>query len=119
MERSGSFKDLVVWQKAMDLVKESYDAADLLPRHELYGLGDQLRRSSISIPSNIAEGSKRNNRREFYQFCGIARGSAAELETQLLAVQMLHSSVNVTNALSLVDEIQRMLTQLTKKLKGA
>lgn len=62
--------------------------------------------------------ASRNNQREFYQFCGIARGSAAELETQLLAVQMIHSSIKVDDALDLVDEIQRMLTKLIKNLRN-
>lgn len=113
-----SFKDLSVWRKAMDLVAETYKIADQLPKHELYALGDQLRRSAVSIPSNIAEGSKRHNTKEFYQFIGIARGSAAELETQILLVERLHGSIETSEALSMLDEVQKMLTRLTQALKS-
>ena len=100
-----SFKDLQVWQKAMGLVELVYIVADQLPKYELYALGDQIRRSAISIPSNIAEGSKRHNTREFYHFIGIARGSAAELETQLLLVEKLHDEVKTSEELSLLNEV--------------
>ena len=78
------FKDLVVWQKAMELVAEVYLLAKKLPKEEIYALSNQLRRSAVSIPSNIAEGQGRNSTKEFIQFIAIAKGSKAELETQLL-----------------------------------
>lgn len=101
----------------MRLVALCYKITEQLPKHELYALGDQIRRSSVSIPSNIAEGCKRHNRREFFQFCGIANGSSAELETQLLLVDMLYPQIDITDALSTLDEVQRMLTKLSKQLK--
>ena len=78
-----SYKDLIVWQKAMDLVGEVYKLVKFLPREETYALSDQMRRAVVSIPSNIAEGQERNSSKEFAQFLSIARGSKAELETQL------------------------------------
>lgn len=101
----------------MLLVEECYKIANQLPKHELYALSDQLRRSAISVPSNIAEGSKRHNSREFSQFCGIALGSAAEIETQMLLANKLYG-INVTHALDLLDEIQKMLTRLSQQLKN-
>jgi four helix bundle protein len=82
-------KDLVAWQKAMGLAAEIHRVAPRLPRHELFGLASQMKRAAVSIPSNIAEGAARRTTREFLSFLYIARGSAAELETQLLLVQDL------------------------------
>lgn len=113
-----SFKDLIVWQKSMELAKHSYRISSELPKHELYSLGDQIRRCSISIPSNIAEGSKRHNRKEFHQFCGIAQGSSAELETQLLLVGDLYADIPVDKALTLLLEVQKMLTKLSQQLRA-
>jgi len=76
-------RDLVVWQKAMDLVTEIYRVTRGFPKDELYGLTSQLRRAAISVPSNLAEGHGRNSRKEFHHFLGQARGSLTELETQL------------------------------------
>lgn len=73
-----NFKKLVVWQKSMILVIQCYGVPKQLPKHEAYALGDQIRRCAVLIPSNIAEGSKRHNTKEFHQFCEIAQGSAAE-----------------------------------------
>ena len=78
-----SYKELIVWQKAMDLVGEVYKLVKFLPREETYALSDQMRRAVVSSPSNIAEGQERNSSKEFAQFLSIARGSKAELETQL------------------------------------
>ncbi|QQS17921.1 four helix bundle protein [Candidatus Saccharibacteria bacterium] len=77
-----SFRDLVVWQKAIDFVDCAYDIVHALPVDERFVLSDQLRRSAISIPSNIAEGSKRGTRSDFRNFTRIALGSAAEAEAQ-------------------------------------
>ena len=74
-----SYKELIVWQKSIELVKEVYKATDKLPKAELYALTSQMRRAAVSIPSNIAEGYKRRNRGEYLQFLGIADASAAEL----------------------------------------
>lgn len=79
-----SFRDLIVWQRAMQLVEDVYASTKKLPKTELYSLTDQLKRSAVSVPSNIAEGQKRLNKQETIQFSGIALGSVAELQTQLL-----------------------------------
>jgi len=74
------YKDLHVWQKAMELARQVYKLTSLFPKEEVYGLTSQIRRSAVSIPSNIAEGSSRSGTKEFLQFLSIARGSDAELE---------------------------------------
>lgn len=76
-----SFKQLVVWQRAMELAEEVYRLTESLPSSERFGLISQIRRSAVSIPSNIAEGRQRGTRKDFAQFLRIADGSAAELET--------------------------------------
>ena len=84
-----SYKDLVVWQKSIELVVEVYRLTCFFPKDETYGIVSQIRRSSISIPSNIAEGFTRRYRKEYSQFISIAFGSGAELETQLLIAKKL------------------------------
>ena len=76
------FKDLIVWQKAMDLVEETYRVIKCMPKEEQYGLSSQMRRAAVSIPSNIAEGHLRNSSKEYVNFLSIANGSNAELYTQ-------------------------------------
>lgn len=76
-----SYKDLIVWQKSFDLVRQIYQLTDNFPKMEIYGLTSQMRRAAISIPSNIAEGFVRKHTKEFSQFVSIAFGSGAELET--------------------------------------
>ena len=78
-----SYRDLVVWQKSMDLVEEIYRLTKLLPEEEIFGIANQLTRAAISIPSNIAEGNKRNSQKDYARFLSIARGSEAKIETQL------------------------------------
>lgn len=78
-----SYKDLIVWQKSMELVKSIYEMTANFPKEEIYGLISQMKRSSISIPSNIAEGKRRGTRKDYRQFLVIAYGSGAELETQI------------------------------------
>lgn len=84
-----SFKELIIWQKSMELVEEVYRIIRLLPPEEKFALADQIKRSAVSIPSNIAEGKGRNSDREFLRFLNIANGSAYELETQLIICQRL------------------------------
>jgi four helix bundle protein len=79
---SGNYQDLIVWQKAMDMVLKVYDLTKSFPREEVYGLVSQMRRAAISVPSNIAEGKGRHSRKELAQFLFHARGSLLELETQ-------------------------------------
>ena len=114
-----SYKDLVVWQKAMELTAEIYRLVKKLPKEEVYALSDQMRRSVVSIPSNIAEGQDRNSDKEFTRFLFIARGSRAELETQVLIClkvgYLLESDVAL--AMGLLNEIGKMLTSLIARLK--
>src|SRR5713101_373268 len=84
-----SYKDLVAWQKSMDLVTATYRATAKFPKDELFGLTSQARRAAVSIPSNIAEGQGRLSEREFRYFLGQARGSLMELETQLQVAENL------------------------------
>jgi len=89
MEKSKTFKDLKMWQKGIEIVKSIYTLTKKFPKEELYGLTSQMRRSSVSIPSNIAEGFKRSHNKEFKQFLHITLDSLAELETQLIIAKEL------------------------------
>ena len=113
-----SYRKLVVWQKAMDLVAEVYQVIKLLPKEEMYALSNQMKRAAVSIPSNIAEGQARNSPKEFIQFLSIAKGSNAELHTQcLLCIKLQYVTEEaVSKALSLTDEVGRMLNTLIQKL---
>jgi four helix bundle protein len=84
-----SFRDLRIWQRAMDLVPRIYRLAQLLPRQEQYALADQMRRAAVSVPTNIAEGQARRHTKEFVRYLLIARGSLAELQTLLLIAERL------------------------------
>ena len=108
------YKELTVWQKAMDLVVEVYRVVKLLPKEETYGLSDQMRRAAISIPSNIAEGQMRNTTRDYINFLYIARGSNAELQTQCLICARIHyfDEKELIKALSLSDEVGRMINAM-------
>jgi four helix bundle protein len=110
-----SFRDLIMWQKAFDLVVDIYNLTEKLPKNEIYGLSSQIQRCAISIPSNIAEGQQRNNRKEFRQFLGIAKGSSAELETQLLLVEKLYN-IDTGEIVNKLQEIQKMLQSVLNKL---
>jgi four helix bundle protein len=112
-----SFKQLIVWQRALELVKEIYVITGKFPKEELYGLVSQMRRSAVSIPSNIAEGKKRSTKKDFMQFLRIADGSAAELETQVIIAKDLYSEINFSKAEALLEEVQKMLTTMIKKLE--
>jgi four helix bundle protein len=113
-----SFKDLIAWQRAMQLVQEVYRLTSRFPKTERYGLISQMRRAAVSIPSNISEGYSRRTQAEFIRFLDVARGSANEVETQLL----LSTNLGITTmpdaelALSLVQEVQRILRGLADKL---
>jgi four helix bundle protein len=78
-----SYRDLFVYQKSFELCINIYKSTEGFPKSELYGLTSQMRRAAVSIPSNIAEGQRRSGRKEFLQFLSVARGSCAELETQI------------------------------------
>lgn len=110
-----SFRQLIVWQKSFRLAVDVYQLTKQLPADEKFGLCSQMRRCAVSIPSNIAEGQQRHNVKEYRQFLGIAQGSAAELETQLLLTQEIYK-LSVEELLSQLVEIQKMLYVLIKKL---
>ena len=114
------YKDLIVWQKAIDLSVEVYRLVKLLPKIEIYGLADQMRRAAVSIPSNIAEGKGRNSAREFVHFLSIARGSQKELETQIYLCTRLEyfTEENALTAFNLCEEVSKMLNALIIKLQS-
>ena len=114
------YKELIVWQKAMDLVVEVYRLTKNLPKDELYGLTNQLRRAAVSIPSNISEGNGRASTGDYVRFLIIARGSVAEVETQLLLCVRLDylAQEEIKSALELCDETGRLLTTIIKKLRN-
>ena len=107
-------RNLVVWKKSMAFVTELYLVTQTFPRDELYGLVSQLRRAAVSIPSNLAEGYGRNSTRELHQYIGNARGSAAEVETQIeIARDLGYLKPEAAKALvAKIAEIGRMLTGL-------
>ena len=112
--------ELLVWQKSMDAVKLLYSLANRLPKEELFALSDQMRRSAVSIPSNIAEGQQRKSIAEFSRFIDIAQGSRAELETQLLicvSVGYFQQS-EINELLMLLDEVNKMLSTLQNRING-
>lgn len=115
--KTTSFKDLIVWQKSMDLAKKIYLITLALPKHELYGISSQIQRSSVSIPSNIAEGYNRGSRKEYSYFLRLAYGSSAELETQLLIISDVYKNKEIEKCLLLNTEIQKILSTIIKKLK--
>ncbi len=113
------YKGLIVWQKAMDLVEEAYLITKNLPREEMYALSDQMRRAAISVPSNIAEGHVRKTKRDYASFLSIARGSNAELQTQLqICIRLGYiTEEKAEKALQLTEEIGKMLRAIIQKLK--
>lgn len=114
-----SYRDLIVWQKSMDLVERVYRMTGVFPKEEMYGLSSQVRRAAVSIPSNIAEGQARKSTAEFLHFLSIAQASRAEVETQTLIAQRLGyvTESQIKEILSLLDEISRMLNTLRTKLQ--
>ena len=112
------YKDLIVWQRSMELVVAVYQLTDDFPRQEIYGLISQLRRAAVSIPSNIAEGRRRGGKKEFRQFLLISYGSGAELETQIEIAKRLKfsDSLNFTKVDGLLSEVMKMLNKITCSL---
>jgi len=113
--------DLIVWQRAIDLTESIYKLTRQLPKEELYGLTSQMRRASVSVASNIAEGRGRLNPLEFRQFLGLAQGSLFELKTQLIVTRRLAlvDAQALRNANSLSEEVSKMLISLINKLRTA
>lgn len=112
-----NFKKLIVWKRSMELAYEIKTITTRLPKKELYTYRDQIIRSSISIPSNIAEGSGRESRKDFKRFLRISLGSSFELETQLILLEQndIIKSDIIQFALALNDEVQKMLHSLLRK----
>ena len=113
-----SYQDLIVWQKAIELVIELYTLTEKFPKEEIYGLTSQIRRAAVSIPSNIAEGRLRGTRKDFRHFLLNSFGSGGELETQLIIAQRLPKTKNLdyTRAVVLLGEVMRMLNAIINKL---
>ncbi|MDR3775791.1 MAG: four helix bundle protein [Terracidiphilus sp.] len=114
-----SFKDLVVWQRAIQLTVAVYKLTSSFPADERFGLTNQLRRASVSVASNIAEGYGRSTKGEYVQFLGHARGSNCEVQTQLMIAQELNfgSEQERRLAQSLSEEVSRMLVAIMTKLR--
>ncbi len=110
------YKELIVWQKSMNLVDLIYIITRQFPKSETYALASQMQRSAISIPSNIAEGQGRNHKAEFVHFLGISFGSSAELETQILIAKKQYPLLNYNKAEDLLVEVQKMLSVLINRL---
>ena len=119
MAKLKSYQDLVAWQKAMELVTEIYQISRNFPKEEIFGLSAQIRRAAVSIPSNIAEGQGKGTTGEFKSFLGHAKGSLAELETQILIAKNLKylSENEADNLLSSSAEVGRILNGLFSALK--
>jgi four helix bundle protein len=112
-----NFKKLIVWQRSMELTSEVRQVVSKLPKSEQYTYRDQIIRSSISIPSNLAEGSSRESRKDFKRFLRISLGSSFELETQLLLLKQdeIIDPTHLSNALNCNDEVQKMIHTLLRK----
>ena len=112
------YKDLIVWQKSMNLAEQIYSLSTNFPKTEIYGMMSQIRRAAISIPSNIAEGNGRYSDKEFLRFLSIANGSLKEIETQLhLSIRLKFVSENDVQAIfKMCDDVARLLNGLRKKI---
>ena len=113
------YRQLIVWQKAMSLAKQCYQATRTFPKEETFGLTSQIRRASASVPANIAEGQGRCHTKEYLNHLSIARGSLFEVETHLILSQEigLLSSETLAELLALSNEIVRMISGLRKSLE--
>ncbi len=118
MNEVRTYKDLLIWQKGIDIVKEIYLLCQEIPNDELFGLQSQIKRSSISIPSNIAEGWGRNYTKNYIQFLKISRGSLFELETQLIIAKELDfiSTDSYNRIQVLITEESKMLNAFIKSI---
>lgn len=120
METIHSYKDLIVWQKSIDLVTKIYSFVAEFPKEEVFGLSSQIKRAAVSIPTNIAEGRFRGTKKDFVQFLRIAYASGAELETELLIAQNLNlgNKKKLNEIYTLLSEIMRMLNVMINKLRS-
>jgi len=110
-----NYKDLKVWEMAMEVVMDIYHLSNDIPKDEKFGLISQIKRSAVSIPSNIAEGAGRNTKNEFSRFLDIANGSNYELETQLLLINRLFK-IQIEEQLKKLQSIQKMIYALKKSI---
>ena len=115
--KTSSFKDLIVWQKSFDLVKKTYSFSESFPKNESYSLTQQIRRSAVSIPSNIAEGYGRQHKGEYKQFLAIAYGSLCELETQYLLAVDLKFNLKNAEIEGLLKEVGSMLYRMMNPIR--
>ncbi|MFH1921143.1 MAG: four helix bundle protein [Planctomycetota bacterium] len=113
------YRELIVWQKAVDLVEAVYRASASFPKEEVYGLTSQIRRAAVSVPSNIAEGQARNTTADFLHFLSIARGSLKEVETQVIIARRLGyiDAQKESELTNLTEEVSRLISGLTNSLK--
>ena len=114
-----NYKSLKLWQKSVDLAVEIYKVTSFFPKEEMYGLTSQIKRSAVSIPSNIAEGAGRNTKKDFNNFLGISIGSSSELDTQLIIASRI-GFINESLLQTLqkqIEEIQKMNWALKRSLK--
>jgi four helix bundle protein len=118
MDKISSYKDLIVWQRSMDLVERIYRITSKFPPNEQWGLVSQMRRAGVSVPSNIAEGYGRQATGEYRHHLSIGRGSLLELETQILLSRRLKylEATEADTLLTEIEEISKMLTSLIFKL---
>ncbi len=114
-----TYRDLIVWQRAIELVEAVYKLSGHFPDDERFGLTSQIRRAAVSVASNIAEGKSRGTRKEYRQFLVIAYGSGAEVETQVVISKKLHltNDANYTHVDLLLNEVMKMLRALMYRLK--
>ncbi|NJM78825.1 MAG: four helix bundle protein [Flavobacterium sp.] len=121
MGKINSYKDLLIWQKGIILVVRVYQLVKTFPQEEIYALTSQIKRASVSIPSNISEGYGRNTDKSFSHFLDIARGSLYELETQLIIAKELEFITNIelyNEILSLISEESKMINAFSRTLKN-
>jgi four helix bundle protein len=117
---SQSYRDLVVWQRGIELCSRVYQICSAFPKSELYGLADQMKRAAVSVPSNIAEGQARQHVNEFRHFLFVASGSLAELDTQRIIAENLGflSHEDSTSLDQRITEIRKMIYALSKTIKA-
>ncbi len=115
-----NFKELKIWNKSLDIAVDMYKETSSFPKDERFNLISQIRRSAVSVPSNIAEGAGRNSDKEFNQFLGIAKGSSFELQTQVIISNRLKfiTDENFKSLNGSIEEVQKMITGFQSKLKS-
>ena len=117
MSEIKSYKDLLIWQKGMELTQKTYELTKTFPSEEIYGLTSQIRRSSVSIPSNITEGYGRNSNKNFVHYLNISKGSLFELETQLLIAKNLgYIQTIIEDVFLLIEEVGKMINSFIRKI---